>query len=136
MSYPPPPPLEPMYASNDSSALRGATFGQAVQRFWTKYATFEGRASRSEYWYAYLGFVLPYIVLVVLGLSIKPLTYLALIFVLAALVPNIAVGARRLHDTGRSGWWQLIGLIPIIGGILLIIWFATAEKPEGDKYNV
>lgn len=136
MDYPPPPPLQPMYGSTDSSALRGATFGQAVTRFWTKYATFAGRASRSEYWYGYLGFVVPYLVLVVLGTSVKAVVFVALLFVLAAIVPNIALGARRLHDIGKSGWWQLIGIIPVIGTILLIVWFATAEKPEGDKYNV
>ncbi|BBH17578.1 hypothetical protein Back2_18650 [Nocardioides baekrokdamisoli] len=134
MSYPPPPPLQPMYSA-DSSALRGASFGQAVQRFWTKYATFDGRASRSEFWYSVLFGVLVSIVFDVLELASNAFYFLAIIYVLAALVPNIAIGARRLHDIGKSGWWQLIALT-CVGIIVLIVWFATAEKAEGDKYNV
>jgi uncharacterized membrane protein YhaH (DUF805 family) len=54
---------------------------------------------------------------------------LGLIYSLAVLLPSLAVGVRRLHDTGRSGWWLLLGLIPLIGIIILIVWFAT----EGDR---
>ena len=55
---------------------------------------------------------------------------------LVFLIPVIAVGSRRLHDIGKSGWWQLLFIVPIIGWILIIVWFATNTKPEGDKYNL
>jgi uncharacterized membrane protein YhaH (DUF805 family) len=125
-----------MYGSTDSSALRGATFGQAVQRLFSKYADFTGRASRSEYWWVVLFFVPVTIVQQVLqqlggaGLAVSLLISLAL------LVPSLAIGTRRLHDIGKSGWWQLLWIVIVIGWIILIVWYATAEKPEGDKYNV
>ena len=134
MSYPPPPPLQPMARIADTSALRGATFGQAVQRFWAKYATFNGRASRSEFWWAYLGLVVIYVVLAIIGAVVK-FPFLPVIFGLAIIVPTLAMGARRLHDTGKSGWLQLIAIIPFIGSIVLIVLCALPETAEGEKYN-
>ena len=58
-----------------------------------------------------------------------------IVVTLVFFVPIIAAGCRRLHDMGKSGWWQLLWFIPIIGWILLIVWLATNTKPEGDKYN-
>ena len=55
---------------------------------------------------------------------------------LVFVIPGFAAGSRRLHDIGKSGWWQLLWIIPIIGWILLIIWLATNTKSEGDKYNL
>ena len=92
-----------------------------------KYATFAGRAQRAEYWY----FVLFYI-LIFIGLSVidgitgsfsaeAGMGLLGGILTLALLIPSIAVGVRRLHDTGRSGWWLLIALIPLIGAIVLLV---------------
>ena len=54
---------------------------------------------------------------------------------LGTLVPNLAVGVRRLHDTGRSGWWSLIGLIPLVGWILLIIWYCQKENEAENRYG-
>ena len=54
---------------------------------------------------------------------------------LALFLPSLAVGVRRLHDTDRSGWWILIGLIPIIGWILLIVWFCSDSKPGENQYG-
>jgi uncharacterized membrane protein YhaH (DUF805 family) len=60
---------------------------------------------------------------------------LGYVLILATLVPNLAVGARRLHDTNRSGWWQLIGIIPIVGWILLIVWYATDGTPGQNEHG-
>jgi len=84
-----------------------------------KYADFGGRAGRAEFWYFMLAWVLAGIVLGILGLHI-----LALLLDLALLVPGLAVSSRRLHDVGKSGWMQLVGLIPILGWILVIYWLA------------
>lgn len=126
--------------------LRGASLGQAVERFWRKYATFRGRASRSEYWYAILGNLLVVMalnvveVIAILALSreagVLIFTVLFAVFSLATLVPAISVGARRLHDVGRSGWFQLLGVIPILGTLLLILMLTRPENPSGDRYNV
>ena len=89
-----------------------------------KYANFEGTATRSEFWWFIL-FV--FVVNVVLGTFSRPLGAL---FSLAMLCPELAVGARRLHDTDRSGWWQLIGLGPLVGAIVLIVFFAQPGKSQ------
>lgn len=136
MSYPTPPPLEPMYGSADSSALRGATFPQAVQRFFSKYADFNGRASRSEFWWVVLFGVGVSIIQELLQRAGGAGLAISLLISLALLVPNFAIGSRRLHDIGKSGWWQLLWIVILVGWIILIVWYATAEKPEGDKYNV
>jgi uncharacterized membrane protein YhaH (DUF805 family) len=106
-----------------------------------KYAVFEGRAQRKEYWF----FVL-FSVLISIGLTIIDTTtglfdakagigLLSGIYSLAVLIPSIAVGVRRLHDTNRSGWWLLISFIPLIGTIVLIVFLATDSKPEANQYG-
>lgn len=99
-------------------------FADAIQTCFKKYADFNGCASRPEFWWWVL---FTFIAAGVLGaLSQK----LSAAFSLATFLPSIAVGARRLHDTDRSGWLQLLGLIPIVGWILLIIWCAEPGKPN------
>ncbi len=106
-----------------------------------KYAQFTGRSQRSEYWYFVLFLVLIEIVLHVLdrmlGLYRAESSYgvLSGLFVLAMFIPHLAVGARRLHDTGRSGWWLLIGLVPIIGAIVLIVFFVQDSQPGDNAYG-
>jgi uncharacterized membrane protein YhaH (DUF805 family) len=99
------------------------TFEESIRVCFQKYADFTGRAGRSEYWW----FVL-FIVLVSLALAIVSQA-LSGIFSLATLVPSIAAGTRRLHDTHRSGWWQLICLVPVVGVIVLIVFLAQKSKP-------
>jgi len=98
------------------------TFTESIRTCFSKYVDFNGVASRSEFWW----FVL-FVLLANLVLSwISPT--LSYIFGLAVLLPELAVGARRLHDTGRSGWWQLLLLIPIIGLIVLIVFWVQESK--------
>jgi uncharacterized membrane protein YhaH (DUF805 family) len=98
------------------------TFFESIRTCFTKYADFNGCATRSEFWWWVLFYILAS---AVLGLVSQAL---AGIFALATLVPYIAVTARRLHDTDRSGWLQLLALIPIIGWIILIVWCVQEGK--------
>lgn len=104
-----------------------------------RYADFKGRSRRKEYWYFVLINILVSLVLAVidgaLGLGSEGVGLLGGIYSLAVLLPSLAVGARRLHDTGRSGWWQLIALIPIIGPIVLIVFLASGSEPGTNKYD-
>lgn len=95
------------------------------------YATFTGRVGQAGFWYYQL---VNFGISFVLGL-ISAGT-LSLIYALGVLVPGLAIGARRLHDTGRSGWWQLLMLIPLIGLIVLIIFWAQASDQEKNQYNL
>ena len=94
------------------------------------YANFNGRATRAEFWYFVLvNFIISFI-LTIIDNAIFGSSVFSLIYSIALFIPSLAIGARRLHDIGKSGWWQLIGLIPIIGAIVLIIWWATPSKED------
>jgi uncharacterized membrane protein YhaH (DUF805 family) len=106
----------------------------AVRSVLTKYADFSGRARRSEYWWFYLAYILASIVASLIDQAIGfPL--FQIILGLGLLIPSLAVGVRRLHDTGRSGWWLLIGLVPLVGIIVLIVFFCTDSQPGTNKYG-
>jgi uncharacterized membrane protein YhaH (DUF805 family) len=107
-----------------------------------KYAVFEGRARRKEYWY----FVL-FNTLIVIGLGVLDALFfqtspdqkvgvLVWIYWLAVFIPSVAVQVRRLHDTGRSGWWLLLYAIPLIGPIVLIVFFCTDSDAGTNQYGV
>jgi uncharacterized membrane protein YhaH (DUF805 family) len=100
------------------------TFQESVKVCFSKYADFGGRAARSEYWWFFL-----FILLVSVAMSLFSNTLSAL-FSLATLLPSIAAATRRLHDTNRSGWWQLIIFVPAIGLIVLIVFLAQEGKTE------
>lgn len=99
-----------------------------------QYANFEGRARRQEYWMYILFYFIFYVGAVIID-SITGIGLLALIYSLALLVPSLSVGARRLHDTGRSGWLQLLLLIPLIGAIILIVLQVQDSTPGDNKYG-
>lgn len=102
------------------------SFSKSITTCLSKYADFNGRASRSEYWWFYL-----FSILMSWGAVLVDNTgVLSLLINLGFMLPAFAAGARRLHDTNRSGWWQLL-LITIIGIIPLIIWLST----KGDAYK-
>jgi len=107
---------------------------QAVSSGFSNYVKFSGRAIRSEYWYwvlfTALGNIVAGIIDAVIGTSvINPL------FGLAVILPSIAVAIRRLHDLDRTGWWILIGLIPLIGWIILIIWYCSRGTVGPNRFG-
>ena len=115
-------------------------FATSISTCMSKYATFSGRASRSEYWWFYLFVLLMSWGATIVGSSMfgvgDPMKDIfSLIVNLVFLLPTLSSACRRLHDTGRSGWWMLISFT-IIGLIPLVIWFASNTKPAGDKYEV
>src|SRR3954454_804049 len=113
------------------------SFQDAVRTCFQKYVTFSGRARRSEFWYFVLfnvivGFVAGIIDVIIGTRSSYGTGLIQSLASLALLLPNLAVGARRLHDTGRSGWWLLIGLIPLVGWIILIVFFLQDSQPANQ----
>jgi uncharacterized membrane protein YhaH (DUF805 family) len=105
---------------------------KAVRACLTKYADFSGRAARPEFWWFILAQV-------VVGLVINIVPFigqvLGLLFSLAMIVPSLAAGARRLHDIGKTGWLQLIALIPLVGWILLIYWYVQPGNPASNQFG-
>ena len=104
------------------------TFGEAISTCFSKYADFNGRAARSEYWWFCLFCILGSIATGIVSETVN------LLFSLGTLLPSLAVGARRLHDTNRSGWFLLLWLIPIIGWIIMIVW-AAQEAREPNRFS-
>jgi uncharacterized membrane protein YhaH (DUF805 family) len=134
--------------------LYGASFGQAVSRFFKKYATFTGRASRSEYWWIALLNVLVFLVLGILagvlgsmGARVDeygasqpgPLLWfpgaLIILYTLAVIIPSIALGIRRLHDANLAGWFILLNLIPSVGGIIMLVLTLLPSNPAGARFD-
>lgn len=98
-----------------------------------KYADFSGRATRTQYWMFILIYMIIYTVLSVIDAALQSMV-LALIYAVVMLVPSISIAARRLHDTSRTGWWQLIGLIPLIGLIVMIV-FLVQDSHDANAYG-
>jgi uncharacterized membrane protein YhaH (DUF805 family) len=103
-------------------------FQQAIQTCFSKYVDFSGRGSRSEYWW----FVLAYVIVAVVAGFIHEIVYL--VAILAFLLPLLSAGARRLHDIGKSGWWLLIGLIPLVG-LVLLYFMVQPSQSENNEYG-
>lgn len=110
-------------------------FQTAVKTCFQKYATFSGRARRAEYWWFALFNLIASLVLGFIDGALFGGQVLGTIYSLAILIPSIAVGARRLHDIGRSGWWLLIGLIPLIGALVLLWWFIQPSQEGSNQFG-
>jgi uncharacterized membrane protein YhaH (DUF805 family) len=126
-----------MMTMAESSDYKGPrTFTDAVSICLTGYATFRGRAPRSEYWYFTLFTFLVEIVASILDVIIFGFGhgFLGLIN-LAFIIPGLAVLVRRLHDIDRSGWWWLIALIPLVGWIILLVWLCTRGTYGPNRYG-
>ena len=98
------------------------------------YADFTGRASRQTFWMYILLYVLIYLGVSIVG-ALVGLAELALLFSLVVLVPGLAITARRLHDRNMSGWWQLIGLVPLVGWIVIIILTVRESDAGTNQYG-
>lgn len=117
---------------------RKVSFAQSWVLFFRNYANFSGRSSRSAYWFWFLWSVIITLFIEILRASIggelSPVDIIDLVWSLAIIVPGFALAARRLHDVGRSGWWQLIALT-IVGIIPLFIWFVRVGDSDTNKYG-
>ncbi|MEX2441758.1 MAG: DUF805 domain-containing protein [Pontimonas sp.] len=122
------------------------TLGQAVSSFLSNYANFQGRTRRSGYWWVVLFLVLVSLVLWFVDLQLFTGLWpqealeqgagpLSTVFALAIIVPVLALGVRRLHDTNRSGWWVLLGFIPIIGSVVLFVFYVLDSTPGDNQYG-
>lgn len=140
-----------------SAPLYGATFGQAFKRFFLKYATFSGRASRSEYWWwilaeSIIGIVGGFLIrtgmttVTVVGsralateTHISGLGWLWIaifgLWFIVTIIPSLALAWRRLHDAGLSGGFFFIGFVPFVGGIILLVLYLLPPKPEGARFD-
>jgi uncharacterized membrane protein YhaH (DUF805 family) len=111
----------------------------AVNTCFSKYATFSGRAARSEFWFFILFVMIVYVVLLVLGSIIGDMTIpmiLLGIFALGIILPGIAVTVRRLHDQDKSGGWYFIQLVPAVGGIWFIVLMCLGGTPGPNRFGV
>ncbi|MDH6112409.1 uncharacterized membrane protein YhaH (DUF805 family) [Kitasatospora sp. MAP12-15] len=99
------------------------------------YAGFSGRARRKEYWMFTLFNTIAMVVAEIIDAVLGTTGIITGIYVLAVLLPMLAVAVRRLHDTGRSGWWLLIGAIPFIGGIILLVFTVSDGQPSDNQYG-
>lgn len=100
-----------------------------------KYSVFDGRAKRSEYWLFLLVHAIISIILGLIPLVLDWFVIVEVVYFLALLVPWLAVGARRLHDSGKSGWLQLILLVPLIGWIIVLVLMALPSDNDDNKYG-
>ncbi|MEV0674659.1 DUF805 domain-containing protein [Mycobacterium sp. NPDC050441] len=139
------PEYEPVGATDPADLtlpLYGATFGQALSRFFRSYARFSGRASRSEYWWVQLAVTVVAVLCVAfvavagdasaLGrLSLVPVV----VFVLVCVVPSWALLVRRLHDADLSGWLSLLTVVPYIGFVLPVVFGVLPSKHFGERFD-
>lgn len=106
-----------------------------------KYATFEGRARRKEYWYFVLVYAISIGALAIVDGIVGTFSdeigigLLSGVFVLATFVPTLAVTVRRLHDTDRSGWWVLLDLVPVIGALVLLVFTVLDSQPGANRFG-
>lgn len=126
------------------------TLQESVKTVFSKYATFSGRATRSEFWYfALFNFIMAF-GLIIAGILLGAIFgsnegavggfaigyFLYMIYSLAAIIPNISVTVRRLHDTNRSGWNYWWCLLPLVGPIVLLVFLLQGSNPENNEYGL
>ena len=121
-------------------------FGEAVKSFWSNYSTFKGRSRRSENWWIQLFLVLTNLAVAAIDLALMNGDIdrfianggggiVGLLWILVTIVPALAVLVRRLHDTGKSGWWVLIGLVPFLGTVVLFVFSLLDSDAAENKYG-
>ena len=113
-------------------------FSTAIKTCFGKYVTFSGRAERPEFWYWVLFSIIGSIVTSIIDAVLFGAGGLGLLnplFALATFLPSLAVSVRRLHDLDKSGWWYLLVFIPIVGWIILIVWYASAGTNGDNRFG-
>ncbi len=111
------------------------SFTEAVKSGFDHYTKFDGRASRPAFWWWVLFGILVAIVVSFIDSVIFGTTILSFIVSLGLILPNLSVAIRRLHDTNRTGWWILIGFVPLIGFIVLLIFYLQQSDPGDNDYG-
>ena len=132
-----PPPLNNSVMNNNHSAEANYGIIDWFKKGLRNYTNFSGRARRKEYWYFFLVQMGVVIIAMILDAFIFS-SETGLFYIVAALglfLPGLAVTIRRLHDTSRSGWWFLIGVVPLIGSIILLVFLASDTKPEINQWG-
>ncbi len=109
-------------------------FQDAVKSGFDNFINFEGRATRSEYWWWFLFYIIAYVTAIVLGSAIN-VGIIPLVVSLGLWAPSLAVGTRRLHDINKSGWWQLLYLIPLIGLLVMIYFFVQPSNTSDNRFG-
>lgn len=137
---PTPSPIPPQAAYDGEAYYHPHGFVEAFRTVLGRYAQFQLRARRREYWwwvlfYFLVGMTLSIVDALLFTPDLAEVGVLSNLFGLAVLIPTLAVTARRLHDIGRSGWWQLIGLVPILGWALMIWWLTRPSDPDDNRYG-
>ena len=121
-------------------------FAEAIKSFWTKYATFKGRSRRFEYWWIQLFLVLTNLAVAAIDLILMNGDVerfianggggiVGLVWILVTIVPALAVLVRRLHDSDKSGWWALIGFVPIVGAVILLVFTVLDSEVPENKHG-
>ena len=121
-------------------------FAEAIKSFWSNYATFKGRARRSEYWFIQLFLIITNVAVGAIDLVLMNGDVdrfianggggiVGLVWILVTIVPALAVLVRRLHDTGKSGWWVLMGFVPFAGAIVLFVFTVLDSTPGENKHG-
>ena len=122
-------------------------FQRALRSFWKRYRDFRGRSRRSEYWFIQLFLVVTNIAVAIIDLALMGWDVdrfianggggiVGLVWILVTIVPAVAVLVRRLHDTGKSGWWALVGFLPLVGAVVLLVFTVTDSSPGENKFGV
>jgi len=122
-------------------------FQTALRSFWKRYRDFRGRSRRSEYWFIQLFLVVTNFSVAIIDLALMGWDVdrfianggggiVGLVWILVTIVPALAVLVRRLHDTGKSGWWGLVGLLPLVGAIVLLVFTVTDSSPGENKFGL
>lgn len=122
------------------------SFADAVKSFWSNYATFKGRSRRSEYWFVQLFLLITNLAAAAIDLWLMDGDVeqfmanggggiVGLVWILVTVVPALAILVRRLHDSGKSGWWALMLLVPFAGAIVLLIFVVTDSDTGDNQYG-
>ena len=122
-------------------------FAEAIRSFWSNYATFKGRARRSEYWFIQLFLIITNVAVGAIDFALMNGDVdrfianggggiVGLVWIFVTIVPALAVLVRRLHDTGKSGWWVLMGFVPFAGAIVLFVFSVLDSTPGENKYGL
>jgi uncharacterized membrane protein YhaH (DUF805 family) len=123
----------------DFAGEKAMTFSESISSCFENYAVFSGRAPRSEYWWfavviAVIDFIVTMADAIVFGTG-GHVPVFGLLAAVALLVPSLAVSVRRLHDTDRSAWWLLIAIVPLVGAVMLLVWFCTRGSDGSNNYG-